>query len=736
MHRKSGHYVWLILIFLLGFGLRLYLLGDKNVWWDEGYSVWLIRMPMANMLETTAYDTHPPLYFILLRWWVSLLGDGEFVLRYPSLLVGVLTLPVVYRLGARLFEREWAIFGTLLLAISRFHIWWSQETRMYAMAVGLITLAAYAFIRQVRTGRSWRGWVFYTLVVTAMLASFYLSVLMMVAAGLGVLILWAARRVNWRYMAGFALANVGVFLLYLPWTLYALPRVRSGTAAEPFTPLHVLKLYLSLLATGISEDLDAYLPIVIVYGLILVVSLVALIARRRWEAVAVLAVGPILPPLVIYQFTWLNWRFFSPAPAARYFLLFVGVGVLIPAAGAAMLSRWRRWAGVMLAVCVTGIAIWALPGYYETRYLRDQWKSAVDIIAAYAEPDDVLVMVSADRYPIFLYEYARLGSDAPPNHGVPDGSPRLEAGIVDEQMLSAIGDADRVWLVEIEAGILDPDGLARAWMDAHNTPVLSSQFDHNRLTLYSTDGLAPIISQAAGELPSPYLPVQEYRPGDTVHLGVYTSTEQIGLRMIHQSGLVLAERLASGQADGIVRHDITFPITQATPRGRYTIEMDNGHSVTFHVTHSDPLLREQAVPTQQRFMLGNEVELLGYRISPTMPKPGDTIVLDLYWRAPGTPGRAYTVFTQIVGPMNPATGYPLWGQHDSPPVEGTFPTNQWPAGLIVRDRHMLTLDPQAPQSSYTLIVGLYDPETGDRLSVPDRADGAVQLVTFEIKTGD
>lgn len=732
MRHRRAHYIWLVLILFLGFGLRLYLLGDKNVWWDEGYSVWLIRMPLANMLEATAYDTHPPLYFILLRGWTFLAGDTEFALRFPSLVVGVLTLPVVYGLGTRTIGRRWALFGMLLLAISRFHIWWSQEARMYAMAAGLLTLATYIVIRQVRAKRSRQGWVLYALVVTAMLASFYLTALMMVAAGLATLILWAARRVNWRYVTGFALANVGVFLLYLPWTLYALPRVRSGTAAEPFTPLHILKLYISLLATGISENLDVYLPIIIVYGLILVATLVALVVRRRWEVVAALAIGPILPPLIIYQFTWLNWRLFSPAPAARYFLLFVGVAALIPAAGAAMLNKWRGWAGAALAIVTIGIAAWALPGYYEPRYLRDQWKSAMTIIDAYARPDDALVMVSADRFPVFLYEYARLEDNVPPMHGVPDGVPKLSADTVDEQMARAVGNAERVWLVEIEAGIQDPDGLARAWMDAHSTPALAFQYEHNRITLYIPDGQPPTVAKAIDELPPPTLPVQDYRPGDTVHLGVYTSTEQVSLQLVHQSELLLAERAVPGRDDGIVLHDVTFPITQATPRGRYIIELDDGRSAAFRVTRSDPLLREQAVPVRLDVPLDSQIELLGYRISPSMPKPGGEITLDLYWRALDTPDKAYTVFTQIVGPTNPATGNPVWSQHDGPPVNGTFPTNQWPTDLIVRDRHILTLDAAATPAAYNLIVGLYDPNTGERLSVPDRPDGAVQVIAFNV----
>ncbi|HJW83794.1 MAG TPA: hypothetical protein VJ754_05765, partial [Anaerolineae bacterium] len=83
-------------------------------------------------------------------------------------------------------------------------------------------------------------------------------------------------------------------------------------------------------------------------------------------------------------------------------------------------------------------------------------------------------------------------------------------------------------------------------------------------------------------------------------------------------------------------------------------------------------------------------------------------------------------------PFNAVSGNLLWGQHDSPPVQGAFPTRAWPAGLIVRDRHVLRLDPAAPPAEYQVVTGLYDPLTGARMPVPGHADNAVSLLSFSI----
>jgi hypothetical protein len=727
---------------LVAFALRTYLLGAANLWWDEAYSVWLARRPLAELLRTTAFDVHPPLYYVLLRGWIELAGDSEFSLRYLSVAGGVLTVVLLYPLGVRVIGRRAAAVGAVVLAVSGLHIWWSQETRMYVLAAGWATLALYLTLRQMDRPRRWWGWAAVALAVTAAMYTLYLAALVIPVAGLIVLGSWAARRVRFRAVLHWTVAQVVALTAFLPWLLYALPRIRTEAAGADFPPALVLALHMLLLATGTSTHVERYLPIVIGYGLLVVGTLAGLPARRRWDLIAVLAPPLLLPPLVVYLLAVARWRFYAPAPEARYFLLFAPASALVPAAAAWLLTRWRRWAGILLAVAVAGLALSALPARYAGRYLRDQWRSATLILGSYARPDDVVLLVSGDRYPLFLYEYERLPADRPPVRLVPDGILTLTPDTVDEQMRHATDGAPRVWLVEIEAAIQDPDGLARAWMDAAAYPALSVAFDHNRLTLYTPDGAPPLVAAgrlspqrplAEGPLLGVDLPIREARPGDTIHLGLYAQPSDLTVRLVHSSGLVLDQReVVPLVAEGIVRHDVPFAVTQATPRGQYTLGAEGLHLATVQVTHSDPLWTEQDVPVPLAARFGESLELVGHGLDPERPRPGDAVSVDLYWRARTPVADAYTVFVQIVGPFDPARGSPLWGQHDGPPVGGAFATSSWPPTLIVRDRHTLTFDPAAPPGDYALIAGLYDPWNGERLELAGHPDDALPLVTFSL----
>ena len=72
MKRSIG--ALLVVLLLLSFGLRAHRIGEQRVWWDEGWSVWAARFPVADILRETGNDVHPPLYFALLHGWREISG--------------------------------------------------------------------------------------------------------------------------------------------------------------------------------------------------------------------------------------------------------------------------------------------------------------------------------------------------------------------------------------------------------------------------------------------------------------------------------------------------------------------------------------------------------------------------------------------------------------------------------------------------------------------------------------
>ncbi|MHA2010335.1 MAG: glycosyltransferase family 39 protein [Promethearchaeota archaeon] len=114
-------------ILLLGLFLRFYDLGSESVWFDESVSIIIANSDWIEILKTATNDQHPPLYYFILQFWVSLFGNSEFSARLPSAIFGFLSLLVMFKVGYLFFDKEVGILSSLILGLSVFHIHYSHS---------------------------------------------------------------------------------------------------------------------------------------------------------------------------------------------------------------------------------------------------------------------------------------------------------------------------------------------------------------------------------------------------------------------------------------------------------------------------------------------------------------------------------------------------------------------------------------------------------------------------------
>lgn len=173
--------------FVIGGGLaiRLYSINSHSFWLDEAYS-WTMatQYSFAEIIDRTARDFHPPLYFMLLKCWIAIFGDSEVAQRMLSVLLDELTMISLYVFCRDAFAEEnlpdksaptakslSAYAGVLagaLYAANSMHIHWSIETRMYSMATLLSVVSSWVLLRGL-WNREPRWWIAYIIVATALL---------------------------------------------------------------------------------------------------------------------------------------------------------------------------------------------------------------------------------------------------------------------------------------------------------------------------------------------------------------------------------------------------------------------------------------------------------------------------------------------------------------------------------------------------------------------------------------
>jgi len=90
-----------LLILLLACVLRVYYLDAQSLWYDEGLSVHLAWLPLAETIAQSAVTDHPPLHAVLLNLWMRVVGSSEFSVRFVSVFFGTLVVALTYALGQR-----------------------------------------------------------------------------------------------------------------------------------------------------------------------------------------------------------------------------------------------------------------------------------------------------------------------------------------------------------------------------------------------------------------------------------------------------------------------------------------------------------------------------------------------------------------------------------------------------------------------------------------------------------
>src|SRR3989344_5314756 len=197
------------LILLLGLLLRLYHNTSIALWHDEAFSALYIKYSWAEMMHRIALDVHPPLYYIILRFWAYIFGDGLVALRLLSIIFGILTIYAGYLLVRQIFKNEtWALIAAMALALNPFQIQYSLEARMYTLGTFLALISCYLLVRAMETNNK-KHWVLYAVAIAAAVYTHYFLIFTVAAQCLYVLFVMVKnRKINYLAIGSYALSAI------------------------------------------------------------------------------------------------------------------------------------------------------------------------------------------------------------------------------------------------------------------------------------------------------------------------------------------------------------------------------------------------------------------------------------------------------------------------------------------------------------------------------------------------
>lgn len=200
---------------------RLINITKSSIWHDEGFSMMLSgRMPLDIWLGS-ARDVHPPLYYLLLHFWMQLFGNSPFSARALSAVLGVITVIIGYKIVQKISTERAARLAGVFLALAPFLIRYSQEARMYGVLGVFLLLGTWLLLLLVERPKNVWLWTGYILAMVAGLYTHYFAVLVIAAHWLYLVSLeqprqWKFAQTLWLSPAWW-LANLAIGLIYAPW---------------------------------------------------------------------------------------------------------------------------------------------------------------------------------------------------------------------------------------------------------------------------------------------------------------------------------------------------------------------------------------------------------------------------------------------------------------------------------------------------------------------------------------
>ena len=466
----------LALVIAVGLAIRLFRLDFQSLWLDEVLTVQNSAFPLSRIIFDPEVDRNfPPLHTVLVHLSMGLLGKSETALRLPSVLAGVISIPLIFGVARFWLGPAVGLLTAWLLALSPLHVWYSQEARPYALFIALALASVWFAQRLVsRPG----DFVLQVGFVLSAVATFYCHLLALPFLLFLALYVLLSVEPAGRLRSLLLLAAIGALIAPQLYQFWGSPPPVSANSSYHFNPVH-LGYTIWTFGTGYSlgpsllelrhgmAGLGSHLPILIPV-LSIVAGLFFLGARDLWRSdrrvfwwIAAWLTLPV-------GFAVLGAVVSTHPYNVRYVLLSLPAFLLVLAT--AIRSRgWpvARLAGISFLLVVS---LAALRNYFvRPEYQREDNRGAVAFLNANAGRGE-LVIASAPYTVAALRHYGlRPDLNLRP---YPSAEGFEQPAQVAADLARLSGGRDRVWVFLSRTFHSDPEGRIEQFFESNFTREL------------------------------------------------------------------------------------------------------------------------------------------------------------------------------------------------------------------------------------------------------------------------
>lgn len=456
---NSFYVVSFLAVILIAAGcLRFYGLSKESLWLDEAVTIIRLSSTLNNALG--GESTNPPLYYVLLHFWMKVFGSTEAGARSLSILPSLIAVILTYLLGNRLYNRGTGLIAASFMAISTFQISYAQEARAFTLLMGLL-LASMLFmdiaLKSKSKSKSMWGWFGYFVFTVASLYTHFYAVFFVIGENLFFLLCWKKSR---HKITPWLTVNLAILLAFLPWMMVMLKTAGGAGQYRRYLLLKVPQALFSFLAGKTLVPLDEaavkdipgtlishwhfLLMAMVSFGVVLFAAFCAIPQYRRGTYFFLsMCLGPMsLAFFISFKIMIFDERYLIGVSPVLYLFFASGLVYIITS-----YSRFNAPAKLVALVAVilvvTSLALGLYNYYFNPRFGKEQWREVVQYVEVHGTPGDPILF-----YPDFViapYEYY---ANRPDLHFVPITKSMENQEVIEwKRTLQTVGPDNRLWLV-------------------------------------------------------------------------------------------------------------------------------------------------------------------------------------------------------------------------------------------------------------------------------------------------
>lgn len=474
----------LLAILLIGLFLRVYDLANESIWLDEAASISFANLNLSQIFFCP--ENNPPLYYIILHWWINLCGDSEFSVRFPSVIFGFLSIFMIYKVGNQIFDKDVGILSSLLLGLSVFHIHYSQEARTYSLSALLTLLSIYFFIKLLRK-KSYTVFFGYILSSTLLIYSHIYGLFIIISQNIYIVALFLLSKETYKLnLKRWILIQIILIILFIPWVNIFITQTLGVVQSGFWIPMPSL--------SSIKKSFFIYSGSKLLFLLFMILSLFSImmyekisgniswknilqsIESYRWKIrllntdkiflLLVWLLTPIILPFIISRFS-------TPIYLTKYTIVASLAFYLLVAKGINNISQ--KHLKLIIISAIIAFSLVYIRGYY-AKINKEQWRDVANYIDTDAKNGDLLLFNATYCQKPFNYYSKRTDLIKKP---FPEKGKQVDEENIKELEPTVEG-YRRVWVILSHSG--DKKGLiTKKLIEAYN---LSYQKKYRGIKLY------------------------------------------------------------------------------------------------------------------------------------------------------------------------------------------------------------------------------------------------------------